>query len=272
MKKTILRIIFILLIIAIVSFYIYDLAVNHTEPTKHLFRTISIVCICCAGLLRTRGQGRKSLSFYDRKYDEILRNAFVAQPFWRKKLLCAVRLYDENKLTKSVKYLTELKPLCQTGEDHYAVNLFTALNFTDMQLYEHAERVYRQLINMNLENSRIYSNMGHVQMQSGDFNKALRSYERALEYDAGNAFAYNNIAQAHFQMHEFAEAIPFAMKALELNPKMHQASALLSIVYTLEGDQENSEKYFHIAICSGRDPKELQEAIDFYRSTKHTMD
>ena len=268
MGKILLRIILVLLIMAIIAFYVYDLAWNHTPPTKNLFRTVSVVCICLAGLLRTRGPGRKSLKFYDLQFQEVLRDAFTTQPFWRNKLLCAVRLYNENKLNKAMKYLTELKPLCQTGADHYAINLFAALCLTDMGLYDQAERVYRQLINMGLEDSRMYSNMGHVQMQADHVAKALQSDERALEYDSSNAFAYNNIAQAHFQMFEFAEAVPFALKALEINPKMQQPATLLAIIYALENKQADAEKYFHIAVCSGKNPQELQEAIEYFRTNK----
>lgn len=268
MSKIILRIILVLLMLAIIALYVYDLAWNHTPPTKHLFRTMSIVFLCLAGLVRMKGPGRYSLKFYDAQFNEILRDAFTAQPFWRNKLLCAVRLYNENKLKKAIKYLSELKPLCQTGADHYAVNLFTALGLTDMHLYDQAEHVYRQLINMNLEDSRVYSNMGQVQMRTGNVEKALQSYERALEYDSGNAFAYNNIAQAHFQMYKFSEAIPFALKALEINPKMHQSASLLTVIYALEDNKTESDKYFHIAVCSGVNPQELQQTIEFFRINK----
>lgn len=273
MKLHLIRALLILLIVAIVAFYVYDLAVNKTEPTEHLFRTLSIVFLCLAGLVRTfGGRKRRSLDYYDAQYPDILKEAFVSQPLWRKKLLCAVRLYNEDNYDKAVKYLTDLKPRCQYAQDHYAVNLFAALCFTDMGLYQQAETVYQQLVNMEIANSRVFSNLGHVQMQMGEYQKALRNYEYALDYDRDNAFAYNNIAQAHFRMHEFEEAIPYALKALEKKPNMHQASSLLATVYTLLGDRENSEKYFHIAISSGRDPKELKESIEYFRSAQHAMD
>ena len=273
MKRNLIRILLVLVIIAIVGLYFYDLFVNHTEPTSNLFRTLSVVCICIAGLIRSfSDKSRRSLDFYDKQYPDILKDAFTSQPFWRNKLLCAVRLYNENNYDKALKYLLDLKHRCNSAQDHYAVNLFAALCFTDMKLYEHAQTIYQQLINMDIANSRIFSNLGNVQMKSGEHLKALQNYQHALYYDRDNAYAHNNIAQAHFQMHEFQEAIPYALKALEINPKLHQASALLAIIYTLLGDRENSEKYFHIAISSGRDPKDLKEAIEYYRTAQHTMD
>ena len=141
-----------------------------------------------------------------------------------------------------------------------------------MEIYDLAESAYQALINSSIADSRIFSNLGHVQMRNGEYTKALQSYNHALEYDKNNEYAYNNIAQAHFQMHEFEKAIPYALKALEINPKMDKASTLLAITYTLLGDRENSEKYFHIAISSGRNPQEIKEAIEYYRSAQQTFD
>lgn len=273
MKKNIVRVILILLMVAIIGLYIYDLVVMQSKPTDHLFRTLSIVFICLAGIVRTfSGGNRRSLNFYDGLYPEILKDAFADQPFWRKKLLCAVRLYNEEKYDKAAKYLTDLKDRCKYKQDYYAVYLFAALNFTDMQLYDLAESAYGAMVRAEIADSRIYSNLGHVQMSAGEYKKALRNYQYALDFDRDNHFAYNNIAQAHFKMYELDEAIPYAMKALEIKPQMHQASSLLAIIYALKADKDNSEKYFHIAINSGRDPKELKEAIDFFRSAQHTMD
>ena len=53
---------------------------------------------------------------------------------------------------------------------------------------------------------------------------------------------------------------------------MHQASALLAITYALLADKEQAEKYFHIAISSGRDPKELKEAIDYYKTAQYATE
>ena len=273
MKKILLRVFLILIILAVIGLYIYDYTVNDVPPTKNLFRGCSIICLCIAAFIRTfQVKGRNSLDFYEKQYDDILGQAFMDQPLWRKKLLCAVRLYNEDNFGKALKYLTDLKQKTQTAEDDYAVDLFAALCFTDLEIYEQAIHIYQHLISKGNANSRIFSNLGHVQMQIGEYKEALRNYELALDYDRTNAYAYNNIAQAHFQMHEFDNAIPFAEKALEYNPKLKQASSLLAIIYALSSDRDNAEKYFHIAITSGSDPKELKDAIAYFRTAQHAAD
>jgi len=266
MNVIVVRVVLALVIVAIVGFYCYEVFALGTDPTEYLFRTISIVCLCLAGIIRTGSRSRNSLQFYDDQYQDILKDAFVTQPFWRKKLLCAVRLFNEGNYQKAVKYLSDLKDRCQSPQDAYAVYLFAALSFTNMELLDLAESLYQQLINADLADSRIYSNLGSVQNQMGKVKKALQNYEYALEYDRRNENAWNNIAQLYFGLSEFDKAIPYAEKALEINAKMYQASTLLAIIYAIKGDRENQEKYSHMAISAGRSPKELQECFDHYCS------
>lgn len=272
MKKWILRIALILVMLAVIGLYVFEVFVNSAPPTKNLFRFGSILLLSIIAFLRTFQAERRFLDFYERQYSDILSNAFTDQPFWRKKLLRAVRLYNESKYKKALDYLADIRKRSHSPADHYAVNLFAALCFTDAELYEHAAAVYQQIINARIADSRIFSNLGHVQLKMGEYRKALQNYELALDFDRKNEYALNNIAQAHFQMYEFEEAIPFALKALDVNPKMRQASSLLAIIYALLGDKANAEKYFHIAISSGATPDDLKEAIDYYRTAQHIAD
>ena len=168
--------------------------------------------------------------------------------------------------------MTDLREKCRHKEDFYAVYLFAALSFTDMRLLDHAENAYNTLIHNDIADSRIFSNLGHVQLEAGKYDRALINFNHALDYDRKNDKAYNNIAQTYFKMHQFEEAIPYALKALEINPSLHNASSLLAIIYALQEDKTNAEKYFHMAISSGRDPKELKDSIEYYRSAQFSAD
>lgn len=76
------------------------------------------------------------------------------------------------------------------------------------------------------------------------------------------------MAQEYFALHEFEKAISYANQSLEINPKFHNASTLLAVIYSLTGDKENAEKYSHIAITSGRDPESLKQTIAYYKSAQ----
>ncbi len=266
MQKKIIRIILVLVMVVIVAFYIYDIAVLNTAPTEHLFRTISIICLCVAGLIRSSaGQGRRSLALCEQQYAEFV-DVFTDQPFWRKKLLCALRLFDEGNYRKALKYLSDLKDRCHTKQDAYTVWLFSALCFTEIGMPNQAARLYEQMIFSDAADSRVYSNLGNLQNQLGQVSEAIENLKIAIEYDVKNSFAYNNLASVYFDICDFENAILYANKSLELNAKTYQASSLLAIIYSILEDKENAEKYFHMAVSSGQEPQGLKKAIEHYRA------
>ena len=61
MRKILFRIAFVLIAVAVIALYIYDLTVNHVPPTKNLFRCGSIICICIAAFLRTFQTGSRGI-------------------------------------------------------------------------------------------------------------------------------------------------------------------------------------------------------------------
>ena len=83
MKKGIIIAILAVLIIAVVGVYVFDIVRNDTEPTKHLFSALAAVVLCIGGMIRAcvpLGK-RKSLSFYESQYTDVLKNAFSNSPF-----------------------------------------------------------------------------------------------------------------------------------------------------------------------------------------------
>lgn len=271
MKRKIFAIILVLLMIGVVGLYIYEVAIKGADPTDNLFRMAAIVAICVINLLRLNGlKQRKPLEFYASQYADVLQNAFAGS-FYRNKLLCAVRLYNEENLRKAVKYLLDLQTRCKTREDYYAVYLFLGLCFTDMHLYKEAIRVYRELIRSNMANSRIYSNLGYALSKEGELEMAMTNYKQALAYDRSSEYAHQNIAQLYFEQHNLEEALTWSHKALELNPKFHQASTMLAIIYAIKEQKEEADKYFHIAIANGQNADTLKKAIEYY-CTRPDMD
>ena len=96
--KIILVIILTALIIVTSGFYIVDLIINNTPPTKNLFRTLAIVFVCLASIIRLLyNKGRRNLVSYESAYQKHIKDAFADRPFYKKKLMCAIRLYDVGK-------------------------------------------------------------------------------------------------------------------------------------------------------------------------------
>ena len=275
MKRMVFASILILLMVVAVMLYILDIVLHQTPALDNLFRMMAAVCICAGGLVRVLGSGKKeraSLSFYQNHYQEQIGDAFADQPIYRKKLLCAIRLYNEDNLYKSVKYLAALKPVCKTHDDVYAVGLFLGIALTDMGLEEEAVNVYRQLIDMNVTSSTIYNNLGRLYSGMGKYEDAKASFHLSIQNDEKNPAPYNNLAKLYFDTFSFEQAKTYAQKALEINHKFRQSATLLAILYSLEGDTQSAEKYSHVALAAGEDPQRLKEAIEHYMSEAASKD
>ena len=76
---------------------------------------------------------RKSRKFYEEVYRDALEEAFARKPFRRRRLLRAVRLYNEDHYRQALRILYRLRRKCREIADTRAVLLFTGLCYTDMK-------------------------------------------------------------------------------------------------------------------------------------------
>ena len=255
----------ILLIVGIIAFYLYDVIWVKTTYTKNLFRTIAIISLLLGTLLKlVNGSGRKSLEVYEKAYVNELGYAFKNKPFQRKKLLCACRLYDESNYRKSLKYLFQLLREVEFERDSIPVLLFIALCYTDAGVTDEAINVYYDLLKIDPNNPQVHSNLGGLFINEGDFESALHHYNKSIELKPDNYYAYINRANYYFRQNEYDNAIIDAKQALEFKNNGVEAAGLLTIIYALQGDEKNKKKYYHIAITSGKNPLDLNEAIQYY--------
>ncbi len=271
MKKNktaiIISVLIIAVIIGLIAYYLYDVIYNKTPYKDNLFRILAVICMLIATVIRLfkTGSGRRNgLDVYERTYADDIGFAFQNKPILKKKLLCAIRLFHETNYRKALKYLYELLKECEFDRDTAVVLLFIALCYANAGYTEDAIKVYYELLKIEPNNSRVHSNLGLQFMNSGDFESALKHYNKSIEIKPDNYFAYVNRANYYFRINEYNNAIDDAKRALEIKNNGIEAANLLAIIYALKNDEENKKKYFHIAITSGKNPDELNEAIQFY--------
>lgn len=273
MKKKVVNwmicVIIFLLIICIVVFYIYDVTYNNTPVMQNLFRTVSLVLVLLVTVIRVfYNKRRRSLDFYEKSYEKELGYAFKNKPFNRKKLLCATRLYNESNYDKALKYLFQLNKEVENEHDAVPVLLFAALCYTDMGLNEAAIKIYYKLLEIDCRNEQVHSNLGLLYTDEGNYDMALKHYNESIKCKPGNYYAYVNRASCYFKQKDYPNAIKDAEKALEFRNNGHEAASLLAIIYALQGDRENKEKYAHIYLVCGKNPDDLKNAIEHYMKEK----
>lgn len=256
----------VVLLLGIIGFYLYDVIILKTEITKNLFRTLATVFFLLGVLVKMLGAtGRKGLQIYEKSYEKELGTAFNEHPVYRKKLLCACRLYDESNYNKAIKYLYQLLDEANNKDDFKAVLLFLALCYTEIGLSDEAIKVYNERLKYAANDSQTHSNLGILYLNAGDNENALKHYNKAIDCDRKNYYAFNNRANLYFRVKDYDKAISDAETALAIKNNGKEAAGLLAVIYALKNDRENKEKYFHIAVASGNNAQELREAIELYR-------
>lgn len=257
----------VILILAAIGFYFYEILVLKVPYTKNLVRTAVIVISAIMTLVKLlTGTGRKSLSVYEKAYTQELGSAFKEMPALRKKLLCACRLYNESNYKKALKYLTALLREAELRADKIPVLLFIALCYDDAGVPAEAIRAYCELLRLDPGNAQVHSNLGRLYEHVGESQAALAQYDRAIALEPDNYYPYANRANLYFNMQELDAAVADAKKALQIKHNGREAASLLAIIYALQGDGENQRKYSHIAIAAGQNAQKLKSAIAYYKS------
>ena len=266
-KKTviILRIVLILAMLGIIGAYAYDIYANGTPVRENLFKVLSIVFALLGTLARLfTKRGRRNLAFYEKNYKSELGRAFIEEPKLRKKLISAVRLYNEDNFQKAIKTLSQLSKKADASADKIPVLLFTALCYSDMGYSSEAVNVYYRILEIDRCNDRIHSNLGLQLVRLGEFSHALEHFEKAVEFNPGNYFAYINRGNCYFKQSDYENAERDALRALEIKGNGKEAASLLAILAALRNDEENKKKYIRIYVNNGGSGDGLKAAIAHY--------
>ena len=268
-KKVIVTSLIVALILAVIGFYLYDVIANGTPWDQHIFRTIAIVAMLLGTLVRLYGTAaRRNLDFYEKAYAEEIGFAFQDSPLKRKKLLCACRLFNERNYAKALKYLAQLSNEAQCQRDLIPVLLFAALCYSNSNVTKEAIKIYYDLLQLDPNHAQAHSNLGYQLMKEGNYDEALKHFNKAISVKPKDYYAYSNRADYYFDLEQYDLAIADAKYALELKNNGREAAGLLTIIYALLGDEENKQKYYHVALTSGETPERLNQAIKFYLSEK----
>lgn len=207
---------------------------------------------------------RNSLKYYQNFYKDIIKDSFSEDKKSYKQLIKSLAYFNVDKFNKAITILESLQQKCITPNEKYAVNLFLALNYEEINQTDKALSTYESLLKCGLADTIVYSNLGLLYSDNGLVENAIEIYKKAIFLDSKNPSAYNNIANAYFKIGEYELVIENAKMALDLDSKMLPSIKLLAITYALLENYEESEKYQKRAIANGISKKDMDLAIKIY--------
>lgn len=266
--------IFVALLVFVVAFYLYDIVVNGSDYRQQLPEIAIVTVSLSFSIYRVASgsQNRKSLLFYEKRYANQLNGVYSRDVKSYKKLLKAIRMFNEGKFKNALSVLDDLKSKRPSKKEMIAVCLFSALCYEGWGIRDKAISEYEQLLCNDPENSTVLSNLSILYKSKGEFEKAERCCLSAIESDPKNHYAYNNLAQLYYSMLNLKGAVIYAHKALELCENFKAPASLLAAIYCAVGDDEGYALYRHVAISNGADGGKIERLASDLRITLNSMD
>ncbi|KAL4558616.1 hypothetical protein LXL04_036817 [Taraxacum kok-saghyz] len=129
--------------------------------------------------------------------------------------------------------------------------------------YSDAINCYTRAINQkalsDLETSQIFSNRAHVNLQLGNYGRALSDSEEAIKLSSTNVKAFYRAAKASLSLNKLIEAQSFCVKGLDHNPDNVELKKLCEIIDSQISERQQHEAQVSKALTA---TKELVSAIE----------
>lgn len=267
MKKLIPNLLVILLFVFIVALFIYDYIVLK-KPIEH--NNIVRMVLICASLVVTlikinRINPERPLWFYNKAYGRQIKKAFEYDKKSKRKLLSALKIFDEKNYYKAKEYFEKLLPKCKEDVDFSVVYFFSGVCLERMGLFDEAKEKYELAIDFDFENVSAYNNLASYYQGKGDIETAIVYYKKAIGIDEEYINAYSNISGCYLDLFDFDNAKFYAEKAFKIDSSFRYAALNLAVVYAIEGDEEKMKKYSACAVKNGYTKHEVDETILYYK-------
>lgn len=272
MKKFLTIALPILVMIGAAALFAWEVLAQHQSWQTHLPRVVLLEGSMLLFLLRGGRPRQRGLDFYRRAYAEQIGRAFFDAPADQRRLLTAVRHYNEDRFRAAIRALEKLLPRCRSRADSEAVLLFLALSHQESGMIRPAIDTYRVLLKESPQHTTAMRNLGLLLVKAGDFAEAETVYRRAIELEPGEALGYHNLAFLYFRQGDLDAARPLAEEALRRRGSLYQAATLLAILAALDGDDAKQAHYSQIALANGEKADDLRDVIAHYctNSPTHT--
>ena len=264
-KARIFLVVLILAAAAIIGLAIWEVVTNGFSSRLMIRCAVPLagLILAAARVYSAAGGGNKRLyALYEKEYKEHISGAFARneQKKEKKLLMEAISCFNSDRYTKGIDILQKLISKCSKPNDYAAVYTFLGLMYERTANREAALEAYKTVLKYDGKRSVIWSNLGSVYKSKGLNKDAVTCYRNAIDIDPKNSSAYHNMGFAYFQMGDYGQAVELASKAYEIK-QLRQSLDLICLAYAAWGKDEESKKYYDLAISAGADAEILQNAL-----------
>ena len=105
---------------------------------------------------------------------------------------------------------------------------------------EDAEKILRELLAGDPENSKALRMLGMIALDANRFKAARKMLERAVELSPGSVLGWNDLANFHLKQDRYDEALKSVQRAVDLDPKMVHSYVMRGNILTKAQRHEES--------------------------------
>ena len=124
---------------------------------------------------------------------------------------------------------------------------------------------YNKLLEFNIDNDKIYYELGHIYLRKDDRLNAVSAFKLALGYNENNPYVNNSLAYAYVRFEMFDDAISYYQKAIQLNPDAKWTSivchALGAVYAEVKGNYDAAEATYQAGLVLDSKNYELMLAL-----------
>ncbi|MCM1265887.1 MAG: tetratricopeptide repeat protein [Candidatus Gastranaerophilales bacterium] len=108
------------------------------------------------------------------------------------------------------------------------------------------------MLEFNIDNDKIYYELGHLYLQKEDKINSISAFKLALRYDENNPYFNNSLAYAFVRAELYDDAIEYYQRAIKLNPDAKWTSivchALGAVYGEVKGNFEAAEATYQAGL------------------------
>ena len=148
---------------------------------------------------------------------------------------------DQNKFSESEKVLREALNI-----DNNNSSILNSLGrmYHEKRDTKNAEYYLLKAYELNNNSYEIINNLAGFYREEGMYNKSINLYLDALKINPKNPTIISNLAKAYFDINQYELSKKYCLEALNFNKNDGNIQKILSFVYLRQQDYKNGWKYF----------------------------
>lgn len=116
------------------------------------------------------------------------------------------------------------------------IKLATLIQTSFPDRLDEAIDYYNRLLEFNIDNDKIYYELGHIYLRKDDKLNAVSAFKLALAYNEENPYYNNSLAYAYVRAELYDDAIEYYQRAIKLNPDAKWTSIVCHALGAVYGE------------------------------------